>query len=156
MFKSVWIQGLAVLIVLLGFSMVFSQAQPPITPTASVKTIFIGLPETGTAFNGLEDGKLLKLSPEQANKLDCVIIKKGDKYFWTSRDNHEVEKIVGGSYITFRRLDLPDYVRIVDPDLKKGAALFDEVAGTFDYVEHITINLTTLTYYGSMVKYQPD
>ena len=156
MFKSVWIQGLAILMFFLGFGMVFSQAQPPITSTATVKTVFIGFPKSGTGFNGLQDAKLLKFSPEQAKKLDCVITKKDDKYFWTSRDDHEVEKIVGGAFITFRRLDRPDYVRIVNPDLKKGAALFDEAAGEFDYVEHITINLTSLTYYGSMIKYQPD
>lgn len=156
MFKSVWIQGLVALMILLGSGIVFSQAQLPITPTATVKTVFIGLPKTGTAFSGTEDAKLLKLSHERAKKLDCVIIKKGDKYFWTSRDDHEVEKIVGGAFITFRRLDRPDYVRIVNPDLKRGAALLDEAAEKFDYVEHITINLTSLTYYGSAIKYQPD
>ena len=82
------------------------------------------MPEVRTTLNGLEDPKLLKLSRELRNKLDCVIIKKGDKYFWTSRDNHEVEKIVGGAFITFKRLDRPDYVRIVDPNSKKGAALY--------------------------------
>ena len=112
MFKSIWIQRLAVLLMLLVSGVVFSQVQLPITPTVRVKTVFIGIPETGTAFNGLEDAKLLKLSPEHAQKLDCIIVKKGDKYFWTSRDNHEVEKIVGGAFITFKRLDRPDYVRI--------------------------------------------
>ena len=156
MFKSMWIRILTLLLVLLVSGVVFSQAQLPITPTARVKTVFIGFPKSGTSFNGIQDAKLLKFSPEQAKKLDCVIVKKGDKYFWTSRDDHEVEKIVGGAFITFRRLDRPDYVRIVNPDLKKGAALLDEAAGKFDYVEHITINLTSLTYYGSMMKYQPN
>lgn len=156
MFKSVRLRILVVLLVLLVSGVVFSQAQLLITPTAKVKTVFIGLPETGTAFNGTEDAKFLKLTPERAQKLDCVIIKKGDKYFWTSRDNHEVEKNVGGAFITFKRLDRPDYVRIVDPNMKKDAALLDKTSQKFDYVEHITINLTGLTYYGRMVKYQPD
>ena len=144
------------LVLLLVAGVVFSQAQLSITPTIRVKTVFIGLPETGTTFNGTEDAKFLKLTPERAQKLDCVITKKGDKYFWTSRDDHEVEKIARGAFITFRRLDRPDYVRIVNPDIKKGAALLDEAAEKFDYVEHITLNLTSLTYYGSMVKYQSD
>lgn len=156
MLKNRQIRILAVLLVLLVSGIVFSQAQFQITPTARVETVFIGFPKSGTGFNGLQDAKLLKFSPEQAKKLDCVITKKGDKYFWTSRDDHEVEKIIAGAFITFRRLDRPDYVRIVNPDLKKGAALLDEAAGTFDYVEHITINLTGLTYYGRMVKYQSD
>ena len=156
MFKSVWLKILVGLLVLLVSGVIFSQAQLPITPTARVKTIFIGFPKSGTGFNGLQEAKLLKFSPEQAKKLDCVITKKGDKYFWTSRDDLEVEKIARGAFITFRRLDRPDYVRIVNPDLKKGAALLDEAAEKFDYVEHITINLTSLTYYGSMIKYQPD
>ena len=145
----------SVLSVLL-ISVVFSQAQFQFTPTATVKTIFIGLPQTGMAFNGLEDGKLIRLSPERANKLDCVIIKKGDKYFWTSRDNYELEKVVGGAYITFKRLNRPDYVRIVDPNMKKGTAIVDEAASKYDYVEHIVTHMTTVTYYGQMLKYQPD
>lgn len=153
-FKSVRLKILVGLLVLLVSGAIFSQAQTLFTPI--VTTVFIGLPKTGTAFNGAEDAKLLNLTPERAQKLDCVITKKGDKYFWTSRDGHEVEKIVRGAFITFRRLDRPDYVRIVDPDMKKGVALLDEAAEKFDYVEHITLNLTSVTYYGSMIKYQPD
>lgn len=156
MFKSRSFRILVILIVLFGSSMIFSQAQLPITPTARVKTVFIGLPLAGASFNGLQDAKLLKFSPEQAKKLDCVITKKGDKYFWTSRDDHEVEKIVGGAFITFKRLDRPDYVRIVDPDLKTATSLLEKAAQEFDYVEHITINLSSLTYYGRIVKYHPD
>ena len=40
--------------------------------------------------------------------------------------------------------------------MKKGVALLDDAAAKFDYVEHVVINMTTLTYYGQMVKYQPD
>ena len=72
---------------------IFSQAQFRVVPTVTLKTVFIGFPKTGMAFNGMKDGKLMHLLPKNANKLDCVITKRGDKYFWTSRDNHEVEKV---------------------------------------------------------------
>ena len=149
MFKNVWIQRLAVLLALLLVAgVVFSQPQFPVPTIGKVETVFIGIPETRTTASGIEeDTEFLNLTSEQAQKFDCVITKKGDKYFWTTRDNREMEKIEEPGYITFRMLDRPDYVRIVNPKapIRK-----------FGYVEHITFVLGSINYHGQIVKYQPD
>lgn len=129
----------------------------PLTSTQDAVIIFIGFPKVGMRTNGLVDGVLQELSKEKVieDKLGCMISKLGNKYYWTSRDNWEVEKIVRGAFITFKRLDRPDYVRIVDPSAKEVAALLDKAVDKFDYIEHLTINLGFVTYWGQTVSLDP-
>ena len=72
---------------------------------------------------GKEDGVLDKLSEDKTSEYRCVISKKGDKYYWKSREDKEMEKSEGGIYITFTRSDgAPDYVRTINPVFLKVAA----------------------------------
>ena len=147
MFKSVWIQRLTVLLLLLIGGVVFSQTRFSTPHLSKGKTVFIGLPETRTTVSGMEeDTEVLKLTSDEVLEYLCVISKKGGKYFWTSRDNREVEKIEDLGYITFRMLDRPDYVRFPRSPIGK----------KHEYVEHITHVLSSFNYHGQIEKYQPD
>ncbi len=137
------------ILLLSGAILTHNQAQQEII-------VFRGIPEVGMAYNGLEDGVIQKLDTARVHNLDCVITKIGDKYFWKSRDGYEVEKIVGGTFITFQRLDRPDYIRIVRPSIKKGAALLNEASKKFGYTEHLVQNLMSITYYGQVTILQEN
>lgn len=100
--------------------------------------------------------KIEKLSNEEAIDLICMITKEGDKYYWSSRENvgnyrFKVELIPaksGECYITFIATNGTGYIKIRNkesPELCKDA---DYGYEKYDYVEHLSIGFTSITYYG--------
>lgn len=122
--------------------------------------VFVGHPSvmlvgTGTLKEELK-GKipLEKLSPEKKKELACVIIKRGDKYFWKSREGYEVAKLrMPGGDLIFRRLDRADYVRITQKALRDLDQFSQMVYNdhTHHYVEHITHGLISYNYWGHVI-----
>ena len=133
------------------FLVVFCMVIAASSSTEEAGIVFIGLPKVKTEMNGLFNSGLVRLSETKAKEVMCVISLKNGKYYWKSRDDHEIEGKVHGSYLDFARPDRPDYVRIVIPHLKSQVALEDFSAKEFDYVEHLTINLSQVTYFGTTV-----
>lgn len=124
--------------------------------------VFVGHPDVSLLGAGeLKEslkGKipLEKLTPEEKEEYACVIIKRGDKYFWKSREGYEVTRHLGRYGITFRRLDRPDYVLIIheslrDPSMRRLLGETDK----HHYVEHITDGLISHNYWGRVV-YEED
>ena len=116
--------------------------------------IFEGVPEMKLQADGKKQNPhpLEKLSKIKAAEYRCVITKKGDKYYWKSRDNKELRRYESGIYITFSRTDgSPDYVRITDPTSASAAATL----GDYTYIEHLAHTLSTITYWGQIVRTNP-
>ena len=125
--------------------------------------VFVGHPDVSLVGAGeLKEslkGKipLEKLTPEQKEKSACVIIRRGDKYFWKSRDGYEVSKQrMPSGDIMFRRLDRPDYVRIV-AEFRRDNSLSAMMNSNskHHYVEHVTKALISFNYWGRVV-YEED
>ena len=61
-------------------------------------TVFVGHPNVRLGAAGVWDesmkGKiqLEKIPTEKKEEYACMIVKRGDKYFWKSRENYEVTK----------------------------------------------------------------
>ena len=125
--------------------------------------VFVGHPTVrvmaaGVAGKNLK-GKipLEKISPEKKEEFACVIVKRGNKYFWKSRDGYEVHKRLWGTYTEFRRLDRLDYVRIANPNIRDNS-LVDTLmysGSGHHYVEHLTTGLASVNYWGRVV-YEDD
>lgn len=116
--------------------------------------IFEGVPDMKLQADGKKENPhaLEKLSKTKASEYRCVITKKGDKYYWKSRDNKELRRNESGIYITFNRTDgSPDYIRITNPTYSSTAATF----GDYTYVEHLAHTLTTITYWGQILRTKP-
>lgn len=114
--------------------------------------VFIGAPEVRMATEGKENGVLEKLSKDKVSEYRCVISKKGDKYYWSSREDKEMEKSESSIYITFTRSDgAPDYVRTINPTFSKVTAAF----GDYGYIEHLTHGLSSITYWGNVSHVDP-
>jgi hypothetical protein len=110
--------------------------------------VFFGIP----AVRINEDGAtraVKNLSPEQAAGYHCVISLIGDKYYWTSRESKPLTRSESGAYITCHATDGSGYVRIQDSGVKRVLASIGG-PGTFDYVEHLLLGLTSVTYYGNV------
>lgn len=53
-----------------------------------------------------------------------------------------------GAFITFLAVNGSGYVRVVKPELKEVASLMSKTEESFDYVEHLTIGLRSVNYWG--------
>jgi len=111
------------------------------------EVVFTGIPALKISEGGVER-VVEDINEDKASEFKCVITKKGDKYFWTSRNNIELNRIQSGVFLTFIATSGVGYVRIIPPELKDTAALMSETEEKYDYVEHMLIGLRAVTYYG--------
>jgi hypothetical protein len=113
------------------------------------ETIFIGIPSVKISEGGVERVPQV-LKPESATPLRVVISKIGNDYFWATRENVKMIKIESsGAFITYLALNGSGYVRVIKPEDKQAASLMSDTEKTFDYVEHMTLGLRSVTYFGS-------
>lgn len=110
--------------------------------------VFEGIPEMKLQANGKSENPhaLQELSRLKIFENRCVIIKKGDRYYWKSRERKKSSKNIRAVYTpTLRRANgALEYVRIVHPRF----ANFATLASDYTYVEHLVHTLTTITYWG--------
>ena len=139
--KKIFIKSLFS-ILLIGCSFL-TQSYAQETP----KTVFSGMPVVKISEGGV-DRVVEKMKECEASEFKCTITKIGDKYFWTTRNNVELIPMQSGAFLTFVAASGAGYVRIVVPALKDAAALTDETARQYDYVEHMLTGLKSVTYFG--------
>jgi len=110
---------------------------------------FTGLPQVQIQENGL-NRKVETLSKENTEKYKCVITRKDDKYFWTSRGDIELIPIPYGIFITFVAADATGYVRISSLELTQETPENQarEPEEKYNYSEHQLSGLKSVTYYG--------
>ena len=128
---------LLVLLLILSFAFV-----PFVSTQQDEVVIFVGYPEVKIVAAAKDlPGMFSKISTEKTFEFRCEIVKRGDKYYWKSRDNYEVVRELTGAFVEFRRLDRPDYVRIANSTIRgeslAALALKSEAILSHDYVEHL-------------------
>jgi hypothetical protein len=97
---------------------------------------FTGTPLVRIEADGTE-AKRLEISAEAGSKAQCRIEKKGRGYIWASRDNRELMRSNAGDWTYFVSPDGSGYVKILK-----------NADGPFDYLEHVTSEFKTYTYWG--------
>ena len=125
------------------------------------KVVFIGKPEIRMTIPSEKKPK--ELSKKEAERDLCVIVKRGKKYYWKSREYRELKKSISGLYTSFILSNChPAYVRIQKPLLIDRD---DDIYGYDDYayVEHITWLLASTNYWGNadyidptILEYEPE
>lgn len=133
-------------LVLLTLSLSLSSAT---SSTQEAVTVFIGIPTHKVSEGGIERTPEI-LPREKGVAARCVISKIGNDYYWASRDNVKLLRRESGSFVTFVGESKGGYVKIIYPKEKKAAALLSETEQTFDYVEHLTIGLRSVNYWGKL------
>ena len=118
----------------------------PVTSTQNETIVFLGYPKVIIGNSPPEDGKTgcktEYLASKDSIEYRCVIVKRGKRYYWSSREDKELKKTETGMFIVFTRVDgYTDYIKIVKPGLR-------ELTG-YGYMEHMTVLLSTITYFGS-------
>jgi YHS domain-containing protein len=132
---------------------------------AQSKAIFSGIPIVKISEGGIERFPE-KISKKEAANLGCIISKIGGKYYWASRENKQMFRELSGAFIIFFAVDGAGYVKIILPEMKKilleefkRSPRLKEIPGLelseteekFDYVEHLSFGLKSVTYYGKVV-----
>jgi hypothetical protein len=92
--------------------------------------------------------------PEQERaKLRVVIVRKGDRYFWASRENRELERRVSGAFHYFVDRAEGGYVRVFDRSTLPDSLRPD--GPQFEYTEHVPVWRGTVTYWGALDTFEP-
>lgn len=101
-------------------------------------TALMGIPDVRVDSSDTEDQRTL-LTPEEAKKSMLLVSKVGDTYYWTSRENRQLEIRESGIFTYLYLPGLPgSYVKFV----RAGDKIL--------YMEHVTILLSTITYWGEL------
>ncbi len=103
---------------------------------AAEEVIFSGTPSVRIDADGGQSVRV-ELSDMGAKKYECRIISKGKKFLWASRGNRELIRSDSGDYTYFISPEGTGYIKVA---LTK--------SGTFDYMESLTSELKTVTYWG--------
>jgi len=83
------------------------------------------------------------LPEEKQNEFRLLITKKNGNYLWTTRNNKKLKLVKSGLINIFTAVDGAGYIRIV------------KVGGKVEYMEHLPIALTTVTYWGTATNFEP-
>ncbi|MBU0573842.1 MAG: hypothetical protein KKH83_05145 [Candidatus Margulisbacteria bacterium] len=114
---------------------------------AQALDLFVGTPKIKISEGGID--RVVENMPEdKANEYLCVISEEDEKYFWTSRENNELIPIKSGAFITLIATNGSGYIRIIPKAYKELTAITEYAEAEFDYVEHLLIGLSSVTYYG--------
>ena len=108
---------------------------------------FIGMPSVKVTEGGIERS-VEKIEKSQANSFNCVIKEIDGKFLWQTRGNKPLLKTDSVAFMTFIALDGSGYIRVIKPSLTDAASAMSNTEKNFDYVEHLTLGLRSVTYYG--------
>ena len=109
---------------------------------AETIVVLSGLPQVKVMsdFNGTEQVQMSE--SEQAN-YRCEIVKKGNDYYWASRKDMGLIYSESGTFYNFVEPGGSGYIRVVVAD------------GATYYMEHLTLGLKNITYWGSAAEFTP-
>jgi hypothetical protein len=112
------------------------------------KTVFSGVPSQKISEAGI-DRRVDAISRQLAVNLRCVVSEIDGRFYWASRDNKELIRHRGGSFVTYIAVDGSGYIRVIDPAYKATASAMSSTEAKFDYVEHLLLGLRSVTYHGN-------
>ena len=133
---------IALVFLLLGASAIFADQ--------GAVTVFRGVPKIRVNEQGVSR-QSQSIPRTTATNFAVVISQIGDQFYWASRENTLLVRVDGGgAYVTFVAANGSGYIRVIKPESKSAAALLDGAGATYDYVEHLLLGLTSVTYYGGL------
>jgi len=111
--------------------------------------VISGRPLTKVESSG-EDTKRFNLTKGQQSEYNLVIVKRGNSYYWASREMKPLIHNVSGAFHYFTEPSGGGYVKVVDRRL-----LTEENNPRYLYMEHLSLWMRTLTYWGTAEEFSP-
>jgi hypothetical protein len=129
------------LCILLGASPVMAQVVLDATPTVRVISR-----EGATSMDSVPGS--------EGAKFRVTIIRRGDRYFWTSREDRELLHQTSGMFHYFIDPRGGGYIKVLDTHMLP--ASLRERGPRFRYMEHLTLWLDTITFWGTSEGFRLD
>jgi len=129
------------LCILLGASPVIAQVVLDATPTVKV--------ESGEGATS----RVLLSGPDRT-KNRVTITRRGDRYFWTSREDRELVHHASGAFHHFIQPGGGGYIKVFDTHMLPES--MRDPGPRFRYMEHSTLWLGTITYWGTSKEFRLD
>lgn len=109
--------------------------------------VFRGKP-TVRVFTTTEKESREQLDGEVASKNECVIVQRGNKYYWASRDNGLMTRVDAAQFTYFIHAGGSGYVKVFTGERKA-------VNAPADYIENISRGFEVITYWGRVADAAP-
>ncbi len=119
------------------------------TPTVADTVVLSGIP-TVRVTSSSESTSSKDLSDAERQEYGVVIVKRGDEYFWASRDNRRLVHSASGAFHYFVSPEGSGYIKVGDPKL-----LMEKGKTGFLYMEHVHLLFTIITYWGTADRFNP-
>jgi hypothetical protein len=115
---------------------------------ADERLVFSGTP-TAKAESAAHVSNRLELTTQEQTEYRVLITTLDGKYYWASRENKELFHFRSGAFDWFVAPG-SGYIKVVDRQY-----LFQDDGPRYLYMEHLTLFLTTITYWGGGEHFQP-
>ena len=109
---------------------------------------FYGTPKLKISESGL-DRVVERIDASNAPSVACEIREIDGKYYWATRGGKQLVKIESGAFEIYVDATGGGYIKVVKPELKNSVAAMSNTEKQFDYIEHLTLGLRTVTYWGN-------
>ena len=117
-------------------------------PSVSAQLVLNAAP-TVRVVSGDSATERMVLSESEQEEFRIVITTRNGRYFWASREGAELVHSTSGAFHWFWDPGGGGSVKILDQELLQPAAVRDPERPRFLYMEHLTVMLGTITYWGS-------
>ena len=109
-------------------------------PILAQDVVFRGIPSL-RVFATTEQDDRQKLDAAAAQKNECVIVQRGKKYFWASRNNAPLTRVDAPQFTYFIHGGGAGYVKVFTGNRESAKA-------PADYIENINQGFEVVTYWG--------
>ena len=109
-------------------------------PVFADEIVFRGIPSLRVISSTKTDDRQV-LEGEAASKAECIIVQRGKKYYWQSRNNAPMTRIDKPGFTYFVQSDGQGYVKVLTGERKATNA-------PADYIENLTNGFEVVTYWG--------
>ena len=124
----------------------------PVVSAFTEQVVFNSMPATRTD-SFAEKTIRQTLSDGKRNEARLLITKIGDQYFWATRENVPLVYTVSGAFHIFTDSRGGGYVKIFDTEFLPKSVR--EPGPRYQYMEHATLWLSSITYWGTSDKFEP-
>jgi hypothetical protein len=114
---------------------------------AAQDVVFRGTP-TVRVLSTTERDDRQQLSGDTAQKAECVIVQRGNKYYWRSRGDAPLNRVDLRGFTYFLHPQGLGFVKVLTGSRK-------EIGAPADYIESYTQGFETITYWGRVASPAP-
>jgi hypothetical protein len=120
----------------------------PSLARADERLVFSGTP-TVKVESASHASNRVELTPQEQAEYRVLITARNGKYYWASRENKELFHFRSGAFDWFVAPG-SGYIKVVDRTY-----MLQEAGPRYLYMEHMTLLLSTITYWGGGEHFQP-